>query len=66
MAWRDFYAHRLAAEADDGATEHDPVAWRHDPAAFEAALGPTRIGPDALLATGPLLRERLGREFGTG
>ncbi len=58
---------RLVLSLDDG---RDLVLWDQrglgtirllDPAAFEAALGPAEIGPDALLATGPLLRERLGR-----
>lgn len=36
VAWRDFYAHRSAAEVAGGIIDRDPVAWRHDPAAFEA------------------------------
>lgn len=32
-----------------------------DPAAFDRALGPHAIGPDALTVDGPLLRARLGR-----
>lgn len=30
------------------------------PSEFENALGPTKLGPDALEASGPLLRQRLG------
>jgi formamidopyrimidine-DNA glycosylase len=30
------------------------------PTKFESAFGPTKLGPDALTATGELLRERLG------
>ena len=36
VAWRDFYAHRLAQAVADGAIDRDPVAWRDDPAAFDA------------------------------
>jgi deoxyribodipyrimidine photo-lyase len=36
VAWRDFYAHRLAAEAGGAEIEPDPITWRDDPVAFEA------------------------------